>query len=506
METGPNTTQVLFPEKPVVLYVDDEQQNLVSFRISFKREFDVHVATSGPEALEILARTPVELVVTDQRMPDMTGVELLQRVIEQYPTVMRIIITGYSDIGVVVDAINAGQVYRYLSKPWDYQELLQAMNSAIRFYRINVERLHLLRNLEQLVEQRTHELNSALNDLQQKNEDLGIALTDLHTAQQQLVITEKRAALGSLVANIAHEINSPVSAILSTARYSLKQLPQLIERLPNLLLELNDSQLAEFKELVRTAAEASTALSTREERSQRQQVAERLAALGVAPPHEVLAHRLVQLQATDDLKRFAQLLNRPNAEEYLHLADEVGGMVKQNRNVAEAADRILRMVKVLRSYNDITLLEEYQSVDLVATLDKALENHQMLFSKTIEVVRRYSPNLPELMGNAEQLTVAWGSLIHNALLALIPVGGGTLTVAAGHTPENRFWVTVEDTGEGIPSQIQGRIFEPFFTTRPGGQGSGLGLDIARRIVEAHKGTIGVESRPGKTCFRVELPG
>jgi len=93
-----------------VLYVDDEQNNLLSFKAAFRREFNVHTAISGHEALEIVKNEDIDIIITDQRMPNMTGVEFLQNVIPIAPNPIRILLTGYSDINAVVDAINKGEV------------------------------------------------------------------------------------------------------------------------------------------------------------------------------------------------------------------------------------------------------------------------------------------------------------------------------------------------------------------------------------------------------------
>jgi DNA-binding NtrC family response regulator len=102
-----------------ILVVDDEQDNLDAFRFNFRKTFDILTANSGPEALGILAEKDVAVVVTDQRMPKMTGVELLREVREKHPDTVGIILTAFTDVDVLIEAINLGQVYRYITKPWD---------------------------------------------------------------------------------------------------------------------------------------------------------------------------------------------------------------------------------------------------------------------------------------------------------------------------------------------------------------------------------------------------
>ncbi len=116
--------------RPPILVVDDESEILFSLRSLLRRDFTVHTAQSGAEALGILQQHPVHVILTDQRMTAMTGVELLGRARVLRPESIRILFTGYADIKSVVEAINRGQVYRYLTKPWDPDELLDLLREA----------------------------------------------------------------------------------------------------------------------------------------------------------------------------------------------------------------------------------------------------------------------------------------------------------------------------------------------------------------------------------------
>jgi response regulator RpfG family c-di-GMP phosphodiesterase len=134
--------------KPSILLVDDEPEILYSLRGLLRQEFNLHTAQSGAEALQILQQHPVHVIMTDQRMPQMTGVELLRQAQGKYPEAIRIVFTGYADIKAVVDAINQGQVYRYLTKPWDPDELLTVLHEACRHHDRIVEQQRLLLDLQ----------------------------------------------------------------------------------------------------------------------------------------------------------------------------------------------------------------------------------------------------------------------------------------------------------------------------------------------------------------------
>ncbi len=121
-------------EKIRILYVDDEINNLLAFKAMFRRDFEVHTAISPAEGWNLLKEHTFHLILTDQRMPETTGVEFLESIIPEYPDPMRMLITGYSDIQAVINAINKGQVFRYITKPWEEQELKMAFEHAYEIY------------------------------------------------------------------------------------------------------------------------------------------------------------------------------------------------------------------------------------------------------------------------------------------------------------------------------------------------------------------------------------
>lgn len=117
-----------------LLYLDDEVNNLNSFKATFRRDYTIFTAINVEEAMAILEKEELQVIITDQRMPDMTGVEFLESIIDEYPEPIRMLLTGYTDIGSVIDAINKGQVYRYITKPWNEEELRISIDNAYQYY------------------------------------------------------------------------------------------------------------------------------------------------------------------------------------------------------------------------------------------------------------------------------------------------------------------------------------------------------------------------------------
>ncbi|TDQ82578.1 response regulator [Sphingobacterium yanglingense] len=120
--------------KITVLYVDDEENNLISFKATFRLRYKVLTAINGATAIDMVKKNHIDIIITDQRMPEMTGVALLEEIIKINPEPMRILLTGYADMGAVVDAVNKGKIYHYLSKPWSEAELDETIQRAYEVY------------------------------------------------------------------------------------------------------------------------------------------------------------------------------------------------------------------------------------------------------------------------------------------------------------------------------------------------------------------------------------
>ncbi|QKJ29078.1 response regulator [Mucilaginibacter mali] len=131
-----------------ILYVDDEVNNLNSFKAAFRRYFNIHTAQSAREGRKILEAEEIGVIITDQRMPGETGIEFLESILPIYPDTIRILLTGFSDINAVMGAINRGQVYKYLVKPWQDDELKMYIQNALELYNLRKENKDLAQKLK----------------------------------------------------------------------------------------------------------------------------------------------------------------------------------------------------------------------------------------------------------------------------------------------------------------------------------------------------------------------
>ncbi|MEL6719103.1 MAG: histidine kinase [Bacteroidota bacterium] len=136
-------------EKYHLLYVDDEEDNLFAFKAVFRRYHQVSLAVSGKDALELLENKQIDILISDQRMPSMTGVELLEIVRKKHPDIIRMILTGYSDMNAIIDSINKGKIYHSFTKPWDFEEVKIVIDNALETMRLRQENAQLqLRNTQ----------------------------------------------------------------------------------------------------------------------------------------------------------------------------------------------------------------------------------------------------------------------------------------------------------------------------------------------------------------------
>lgn len=188
-----------------ILYVDDEESNLRIFKSSFRRHYTIFTAISGKEGLEILENNDIQLVISDQKMPEMTGVEFLERVAENYPHTVRIILTAYSDTEDIMRAINKCGIFRYLVKPWNKDEMLLTIDKALETYNLRTENRQLVdalkianEGLESKVKERTSELMATNEDLKRAKEHAEAATK----TKEQFLST------------MSHEIRTPLNAII----------------------------------------------------------------------------------------------------------------------------------------------------------------------------------------------------------------------------------------------------------------------------------------------------
>ena len=137
-------------DKPRILYIDDENYNLIALKAALRRDYEVFTALSASEGEKILRNNAIQVIISDQRMPGTTGVEFFAQIKNSHPDPIRILLTGYSDLQSVVDSINQGEVYRYLTKPWDALYLKSIIDQALEVYNLRKENKQLIEDLKRV--------------------------------------------------------------------------------------------------------------------------------------------------------------------------------------------------------------------------------------------------------------------------------------------------------------------------------------------------------------------
>ncbi len=461
-----------------IIVVDDTPDNLrLLGNILRKQGYKVRLIPNGELALSAIELSPPDLILLDIMMPGLNGYQVCSRLKsdERYLDIPILFISAIDDVMDKVKAFEAGGV-DYITKPFQVKEVLARVETHLKI----------------------HSLQKSLQD---KNQELSLTVQTLQETQDQLVQSEKMAALGQLVAGIAHEINTPLGAIRSSIENIMVFLTQTLEQLPQFLQTLSPERQQDLFTLSQHSLKYKNPFSSKEKRKYRRVLTRQLESYQIGNA-DTVADTLVDLGVTEDVSLFLSLLKDQEGENILNAAYQISSVQRSAQTIKTATDRAAKVVFALKTYARYDHSGEKIEANIIEGIETILTLYHNQLKHGVEVIRNYADSLPSILCYPDELNQVWTNLIHNAIQAM--ENQGTLTIDV-FEKEGRFIVRMTDSGLGIPPEVKPRIFEPFFTTKPAGQGSGLGLDIVKKIIEKHQGKIQVDSIPGQTSFTIDLP-
>lgn len=483
--------------KQQILLVDDEPEILLALEDLLSDQFVVLTAQSGRDALELMnQRDEIAVVVTDQRMPKMQGDELVAQIQEQHAA-QRILVTGYADLGAVVRAVNDGQIFAYVTKPWNEDDLRMKVAKAAEQFRLSRELAAEKRLLDDLMNNspdgiyfKDHELkfiraNKTVAAWLGKDVDalVGKKLSELMDSSDEARLIEEQEK-ESLRSN---------KAILDLVRQEGKgQAVRWFSETKAPVRGLEDTRVG----LIGISRDVSRQRELEQQLLQSQKM-EAMGKLAGGVAHD-FNNLLMVIQAYGEMLRDGvpdEEVRRDHAEQMLKAVDRAAGLTKQLLTFSRKGPSRVTQVNV----NDVI-------TDVVKMLRRLLPG-------TIELRTTLMQRQEMVRADATRLEQVIMNLVINARDAM-PAGGliairtESAVIGADSAGASRRFVriSIQDNGTGMSHEVRERIFEPFFSTKEVGKGTGLGLSTVYGIVRQLDGDIVVESELGKgTRFIVDIP-
>jgi signal transduction histidine kinase/FixJ family two-component response regulator len=536
----PRPTQLLDYREFPLLYVDDEPDNLRVFELTFRREFSILTATSAEAGLRLLNANPVAVVLSDQRMPEVTGVEFLSRVRDIDPKTIRILVTAYGDVDILGEAINDGSIFRYVPKPWEPEDMRLTVRRAIEMYALERERSALLEELTLL-----NRLSRTLH----REMDLDRLVELLLNATHHELGFDGAALLffdkpgDTLSWRGLAPSDDEVARGIAELRFTRDTAPNFLDRLLKgdaQALRVNDQSKLEkpVRDWVTEVSadeilvvplvgknEVIGALAVDNRSGGRRLGADDRTLLDGLGMQAVIAIENARL--VDDLRTSrAQVLR---ADRLGTLGTLAAGLAHEINNPLVSIHTFLSLAPEKRPDDDPSFWGEYHQLatselerirGLVATMsrlahgggettgpEKSLVDLGDLAQEVVHLMQPEVTNAgitllldcpnetPKVLGVRDHLHQVMLNLLLNAIQATPEDGVVHMKVQPNpDRPQDSVIVLVEDSGRGIPEESLERIFDPFFTTKDVGEGTGLGLSVSRNIVELHRGCIDIRNR------------
>ncbi|MGE0085754.1 MAG: response regulator [Desulfococcaceae bacterium] len=497
-------------EKPNVLYIDDEKPNLTGFKYMFRQYYNIYLANSADEGYEILEKERIDIIIADQRMPRETGVEFFHRILPRYPDSIRMLLTGYSDIEAVIDAINKGRIFYYFRKPWKEEEVRLVIAKALEF-------CELKKKLEES-EKRFRDVSFIMADLIWET-DIEGCCTYISGKVKQILGYEPEEIIGRTVFDLMHKEDAERMKPLffqclkekhritdTQARIFSKDGKSVLHLISGLPIQDKDEKAVGFRGIGKDITESIRAKEEKERLESMLRQSHKMEAIGTLAGG--IAHDFNNI-LTPIIGYTEILMMETRDQEKLQEWTKV---------ILNAGLRARDLVKQILTFSRQT--EQIRKpLQIQPIIKEALKFLRASLPSTIEIRSAIDENCGLVLADPTRIYQIIVNLCTNAFHAMREPGG-ILEISLRETvlvPEDmsRFVevepgpylrLSVSDTGIGMSPEILSRIFEPYFSTKAPGEGTGLGLSVVHGIVKDCGGCIKVYSEPGKgSVFNVYLP-
>lgn len=338
------------------------------------------------------------------------------------------------------------------------------------------------------------------NELRQERDKYRQLLHEMQETQELLIQSEKMAMLGTLVAGIAHEVNTPLGVINASISNVNYLIDQILEQFPLLIKQVPVDQLEEFINSIRNIFKDTNLTTIIESRKIKKELIARLNQENISSADKI-ADDLIDAGLNKNLDLFLPVLKEEKGPLLLEFSYHLSMLFRSFMHISESVKRASKIIFALKSYSHQQYIGNKTKEDIRNNIDIILMLYHFQTKKGIKIIKNYQ-DVPPILAFHDELNQVWTNLIHNAIYSLET--HGTLTIDVFQQEKNII-IKFIDNGRGISEQVMAHLFEPFFTTKPKGEGTGLGLSIVKKIIEKYNGTISVESNSEQTAFTVVLP-
>ena len=469
-----------------ILIVDDTPQNLhLLVDVLTKYDYKVRPVPNGKLALSAAEISPPDLILLDITMPDLNGYEVCKQ-LKANPKTKDIPVIFISAGNEAVDKIKAFAIggADYISKPFQIHEVLMRVKNQLA-------------------------LTSLQKQLKAKNEQLKQTIVQLKASQKKEFESQKHLALAKITSGISQQINNPLLEIDRTLG-EIRQFGQAtLKDIPGFLAEISVEQQKYFVSLLKHAQDnqINPLLSASEKQELKQHIVAKLAKFEL-PETVKIADVLIELGFNEEIDEFLPLLA---SENYWEILDNACLIVKLHQSINSINDSTDKVSKVITAFEDYSRSSfssgQKRQANVKTTLEKALSLVTANMPTGIQIIKHYG-NVSTLNCYPEALEKVWYHLLQNAIEAIGIHGIITINL---YQQQDYILVDIIDTGESISQELLDRLCNPFFTTKSADGKIGLGLAIAKQIVEQHDGSIAVNllsgkmTLPGNTKFTISLP-